>query len=170
MDGLRQGTVHRADSQSERGAHEDHLAEPTQGNSLLNVTANSDVSLKGPERKELSKESLLQPTGLLGMAAGCAPETNCSTQPKSHQSEDPRKAERLVKTPNACESEGVQKAALEVSENKGNQVLQPGAKVDVEEENSQTSHKEIQVIIVMSLFSLICRNAPFCSWVPCNGI
>uniref|UniRef100_A0A6J0U9G1 RELT-like protein 2 isoform X1 n=2 Tax=Pogona vitticeps TaxID=103695 RepID=A0A6J0U9G1_9SAUR len=145
MDGLLQGTVHQADTQSDRGANEDHVHESAQENSLSNVTADSEVSMNGPERKEYSKASLLQPAGLLGTVTGCTSETNCSAQPKSLCSEDLKKVERLDKTPDTCEDEGIEKGASEISENKGNQVFQPGSKLDISGTAiTQTSNKEIQ--------------------------
>ncbi|KAJ7338031.1 hypothetical protein JRQ81_010557 [Phrynocephalus forsythii] len=83
VDGLLQGTVHQADTQREKGANEDPVDQSVKGNSLLNVTSNSDVPMNGPERKEHSKESLLQPAGLLGTVTGRISETNCSTQTKA---------------------------------------------------------------------------------------
>ncbi|CAI5780355.1 Uncharacterized protein PODLI_1B041176 [Podarcis lilfordi] len=110
---FQQGRLQQADPESEKGSKEEWADESTQGEGPLNTTANSDVSMNGPERKENPTPCSLQEASLLGTATSNASETNCSTGPKCLGSED---LERLDKDVAASEDEGVQRAANDVSE------------------------------------------------------
>ncbi|XP_062986122.1 RELT-like protein 2 [Elgaria multicarinata webbii] len=145
IDGLQQGKVQETDSLSKRGPKEDCADESTQGESSLTVAANSDVSLNGPEKKEFLKASSLQETGLLVPATSYTFQTNCSAGPKSLWSEDLEEMERLNKKGDLSENGCIQRAADEVSENKGSQVLQIGSRLDLSGNDiSRTSNIDLQ--------------------------
>ncbi|XP_061442098.1 RELT-like protein 2 [Rhineura floridana] len=127
--GLQQGKFQQADSESEKEPKEESADEPTQGERTLNTTANSDVSMNESERKQNPKASSLQEAGLLSTGTSNTSETNYSAGPKCLGSEALEELERLEKVVDASGDEGVQRAANEVSENKGSQVLQVGSRL-----------------------------------------
>ncbi|KAJ6655443.1 hypothetical protein lerEdw1_005143 [Lerista edwardsae] len=123
MDDLQLEGIQQVDSQSEKGQKN----EPTQGESLLNATINSDFPMSGPDRKEHPKTGSLQEISFLGTIT-----SNASDQKSLGHAEQLVSVEEMEKLHKKADvsDEDIQKPANEASENERNPFLQGGSRLD----------------------------------------
>ncbi|XP_044298894.1 RELT-like protein 2 [Varanus komodoensis] len=136
-DGLQQGHCPEAVPPSERIPAEEGAEEPERP---LDVAANSDVRVDGPEKKECPEGSAWEEAGLRDPATRNGSQTSPCTGPKR-----PGETERLNTAAEPSEKESTPRAAEEGSESKGSPLLHAGSRLDLSRKDiTRTSSTESQ--------------------------
>uniref|UniRef100_A0A8D0GB73 RELT like 2 n=1 Tax=Sphenodon punctatus TaxID=8508 RepID=A0A8D0GB73_SPHPU len=134
LDSLQNGVVQETGAHSKASPEEGHSDALAQGEELQDAPANWDAPVEEPEGKSPAKASSLQDVTLHDIATG----SRCDLRkgegflaPGKQCFGDPEETKRLDKEADTPREEAAQKAANEVSENKGGQGLPGGSTADL---------------------------------------